>query len=50
VPGIVAVALNTEKPERIKTNFESASVTVPPLFWTALQREGLIGPHALVTR
>lgn len=50
VPGIVAVALNTEKPERIKTNFESASVTVPPLFWTALQREGLIGPHAPVTR
>lgn len=49
VPGIVAVALNTEKPERIKTNFASGSVTIPQPFWAALQAEYLIGQHALIT-
>lgn len=45
VPGIAAVALNTEKPERIKANLESASAAIPPAFWIALQRDGLIGSH-----
>jgi len=45
IPGITAVALNTEKPERIKANLESAFAVIPPAYWTALQREGLIAGH-----
>ncbi len=42
VPGIVSVALNTEKPERIKENLASASAAIPPLLWRALKDEDLV--------
>ena len=42
VPGIVAVALNTEKPERIKANLASASAEIPPALWLELKDEGLV--------
>ena len=42
VPGIVAVALNTEKPERIKANLASASAEIPPGLWRELKDEGLV--------
>lgn len=48
VPGIVAVALNTEKPERIRANLEAAHAVIPPEFWDALRREGLIAGYAPV--
>ncbi len=42
LPGIVAVALNTEKPARIAANVASATVPIRVDFWCALKREGLI--------
>jgi D-threo-aldose 1-dehydrogenase len=42
VPGIVAVALNTEKPARIQANLASASAVIPPALWRALQEESLM--------
>jgi len=42
VPGIVAVALNTEKPERIKANLASVSAAIPAALWRALKEENLI--------
>lgn len=42
VPGIAAVALNTEKPERIAANVHSATVTLPTALWRALKDEHLI--------
>jgi len=45
VPGIVAVALNTEKPGRIKENVRSVSVEIPTAFWTAMKDASLIGDH-----
>jgi D-threo-aldose 1-dehydrogenase len=42
VPGIVAVALNTQKPERIQDNLASATTPVPVAFWQALKEENLI--------
>lgn len=41
-PGIVAVALNTEKPERIRENLASASAVIPSGLWLTLKDEGLI--------
>lgn len=45
VPGIVAVALNTEKPERIKANAASALAEIPTALWRALKEEGLVEQH-----
>lgn len=45
LPGIVAVALNTEKPARIAANVASGTARIPAEFWRALKREGLIAPH-----
>jgi D-threo-aldose 1-dehydrogenase len=42
VPGIVAVALNTEKPARIAANVASATVAIPTEFWRALKSERLV--------
>ena len=42
VPGIVAVALNTEKPERIKANVGSTLVKVPRALWQELKDRGLV--------
>lgn len=45
VPGIVAVALNTEKPERIAANVASATAVIPPALWRALKAEKLVAPY-----
>jgi D-threo-aldose 1-dehydrogenase len=45
VPGIVAVALNTEKPGRIKDNVRSVSVEIPAAFWAAMKDAALIESH-----
>jgi D-threo-aldose 1-dehydrogenase len=42
VPGVVAVALNTGKPDRIKDNVASARNPIPPALWRALKDEGLV--------
>jgi D-threo-aldose 1-dehydrogenase len=42
VPGVVAVALNTGKPERIAENVASAQNEIPPELWRALKDENLI--------
>lgn len=42
VPGIAAVALNTEKPERIAANIRSAFAEIPSALWLALKDERLI--------
>jgi D-threo-aldose 1-dehydrogenase len=44
VPGIVAVALNTEKPERIQENLAAAATEIPAGLWRALKDDGLIDP------
>ena len=42
VPGVVAVALNTGKPERIKDNVASAQNEIPAALWRVLKDEGLV--------
>jgi len=42
VAGVVAVALNTGKPERIKDNVVSACNPIPPALWRALKDERLV--------
>jgi len=42
LPGIHAVALNTERPERIRANVDSTHFKVPPEFWSALKDAALI--------
>jgi len=41
-PGVVAVSLNTSRPDRIEENVRAASTPVPAHFWTALKEEGLV--------
>jgi len=41
-PGVVAVALNTSQPDRIKDNVAAAATPVSPQFWASLKEEGLI--------
>jgi D-threo-aldose 1-dehydrogenase len=45
VPGVVAVALNTGKPDRIKDNVASAQNPIPSAFWQALKDDGLVATH-----
>ena len=45
LPGVVAVALNTEKPDRIAANVASTTARLPSEFWCALKTAGLIGEH-----
>jgi D-threo-aldose 1-dehydrogenase len=42
VPGVVSVALNTGKPERIRENVASATNLIPNGLWRALKDESLI--------
>ena len=41
-PGIVAIALNTGKPERVAENARSPAVEVPPAFWDAMRDASLL--------
>lgn len=42
VPGVIATALNTARPERIKQNVELCTTDVPMSFWTAMKDERLV--------
>jgi D-threo-aldose 1-dehydrogenase len=42
VPGVVSVALNTGKPDRIKDNVASAVNPISAALWPALKNEGLL--------
>jgi D-threo-aldose 1-dehydrogenase len=41
-PGIVALALSTSKPQRVKQNVDAISVNIPSEFWTILREAELI--------
>jgi D-threo-aldose 1-dehydrogenase len=45
LPGIHAVALNTERPERIRQNIDSTLTRIPPALWRALKEARLIDPE-----
>ncbi len=44
LPGIVAVALNTGRPDRIRQNIASATNEIPAALWRALKAARLIAP------
>lgn len=41
-PGIVALALSTSRPQRVKQNVDAITVKIPSEFWTVLRQAGLI--------
>ena len=41
-PGVISVALNSSKPQRIRENVELVSTAVPAEFWIAAKDAGLI--------
>jgi D-threo-aldose 1-dehydrogenase len=41
-PGVMSVALNTSKPQRIQQNVTSVSAEIPKEFWAALKTSGLL--------
>lgn len=41
-PGVISIALNTSKPQRVRQNVASVTAEIPSEFWTALKTEGLI--------
>jgi len=41
-PGVLSIALNTSKPERIKQNINLVSAIVPKEFWQSMKAAGLI--------
>ena len=41
-PGIISVALNTSKPDRVKQNVASVEAEIPIEFWSTLKAENLI--------
>lgn len=45
LPGVVSVALNTGKPERIKENVASAHNPIPAEFWRELKDLGLVAKN-----
>ena len=42
VPGVVATALNTSRPERIADNVAAVTAEIPAALWTALKDAGLV--------
>jgi D-threo-aldose 1-dehydrogenase len=41
-PGVISIAMNTSRPERIKQNIALLSAQIPPDFWSALKKNGLL--------
>jgi D-threo-aldose 1-dehydrogenase len=41
-PGVISIALNTSKPERVRQNVASVTAEIPAEFWATLKTEGLI--------
>jgi D-threo-aldose 1-dehydrogenase len=48
VPGIVAVALNTGRPDRIQQNIASATNPIPVALWRELKHAGLVAREFLI--
>jgi len=46
-PGVVAVSLNSSRPQRVRENTESVQAEAPQQFWTAMKNEGLIAPDSI---
>jgi D-threo-aldose 1-dehydrogenase len=44
VPGVVSVALNTSKPDRVQQNVASVQAQIPGEFWVAMKESGLLDP------
>ena len=42
VPGVVATALNTGKPDCVQENVAAVQAQIPPAFWSAMKAAGLI--------
>jgi D-threo-aldose 1-dehydrogenase len=42
VPGVLATALNTSKPERVADNVAAVTAEIPAALWTALKDAGLV--------
>lgn len=42
VPGVVATALNTSRPERVAENVATVSAEIPSAFWAAMKDAGLV--------
>ncbi len=43
-PGVVSIALNTSRPDRVHENVALITADIPAAFWTALKTEGLLAP------
>jgi len=43
-PGVISIALNTSRPDRVQENVASITAEIPADFWTTLKAEGLISP------
>ena len=41
-PGVISIALNTSKPQRVKDNVEAINADIPNNFWTTMKSKGLI--------
>jgi D-threo-aldose 1-dehydrogenase len=41
-PGVISIALNTSKPERVEQNIASVMTEIPHEFWQSLKQNGLI--------
>lgn len=44
-PGIISIALNTSKPDRVQRNVDSVQCKIPAEFWRAMQKSNLIDPE-----
>ncbi len=43
-PGVISIALNTSRPDRVHENVALITADIPAAFWTALKTEGLLAP------
>ena len=44
-PGVVSIALNTSKPDRVRENVELVRTKIPGEFWIAMKKENLINKN-----
>jgi D-threo-aldose 1-dehydrogenase len=42
VPGVVSIALNTSKPDRVQQNVAAVQAKIPVEFWAAMKADGLV--------
>lgn len=44
-PGVISIALNTSKPDRVRQNAELVQADMPEEFWVTMKKEGLINEN-----